>query len=505
MGIRLLAILCVVGVVVSAVPAPQAQAVTAGRFDDDDGSIHEADIEALAAAGITLGCSADGTLFCPGDAVTREQMASFLARGLGLPSAPSAGFLDVVPGSVHSADIDSLAAAGITLGCSADGTLYCPGDAVTREQMASFLARGLGLPSAPSAGFLDVVPGSVHSADIDSLAAAGITLGCSVDGTLFCPGDAVTREQMASFLVRGLGLTPISPGVDFSSELTVAFLAMGQGDAAIYVGPCGEAALIDAPRQEAPAIKSRLSAWGITELEWILVSHYDSDNVGDVFELGSDPSLPVGLVYDRGGDRNANDTNSYHDYYDWVVPSGKRRSVEIGQVVSLCSGADTVTFTVVSVGTDGTAVGGIPVNSENDMGICLHVEFKDFDLATCGDINGTSGQNSADVESLAAAVIGDVEVARINRHGSSSSSNDTWRDVLSPELAILTVGVNVYGYPAPSVIAAWQESADVFKTNSEVDGSPVDGDVVISTRGAQKFRVTTSVSGLSRAYFLDEA
>ncbi len=430
-------------VLMSMVPATSADAITFGRFDDDDGSIHESNIEALAAAGITLGCSVSPALFCPGDPVTREQMASFLTRALGLPPAPSAGFLDVVPGSVHAANIDSLAA-------------------------------------------------------------ARITLGCSPNGDRFCPGDSVTREQMASFLVRGLGLTPITPGVDFSGELTVAFLAMAQGDSAIYVGPCGEAAIVDAPRQKAPGIKARLAAWGISDLEWILVSHYDSDNVGDVFELGTDPDLSIGLVYDRGGDRNANDTNSYRDYYDWVESSGKRRSVQIGDQFGLCSGADRVSFTVISVGTDGTAVAGTPVTSENDKGVCVKVEFKDFDLATCGDINGKDGVTAADVETPAAAIIGDVEVVRVNRHGSSSSSNEAWRATLSPEVAVLTVGVNVFGYPDAGVIAAWQATTDLFKTNSEIDNSPVDGDIVISTRGTSTFRLTTSVSGLSRAYFMDE-
>ena len=47
-------------------------------FSDDTGSVHEVSINAVAAAGVTLGCG-DG-LFCPAGAVSRDQMASFLAR-----------------------------------------------------------------------------------------------------------------------------------------------------------------------------------------------------------------------------------------------------------------------------------------------------------------------------------------------------------------------------------------------------------------------------------------
>ncbi|MEA3509890.1 MAG: S8 family serine peptidase, partial [Actinomycetota bacterium] len=51
-------------------------------FIDDDDSVFEADIEWMAAEGITKGCNpAEGnTKFCPDDRVTRGQMAAFLVR-----------------------------------------------------------------------------------------------------------------------------------------------------------------------------------------------------------------------------------------------------------------------------------------------------------------------------------------------------------------------------------------------------------------------------------------
>jgi hypothetical protein len=178
--------------------APSYAPAGEGIFWDDDSSIFQADIEKLYAAGITKGC-ADGR-FCPDDGVTRAQMAAFLVRALSLPTAPPAGFTDTV-GSIFAADIDALAAAGITTGCSA--TRFCPNDLVTRAQMAAFLSRGLALPAAAPAGFTDTV-GNLFEYDIDRLAGAGITTGCG--GTKYCPDQAVTRGQMAAFLVRALGL-----------------------------------------------------------------------------------------------------------------------------------------------------------------------------------------------------------------------------------------------------------------------------------------------------------
>jgi hypothetical protein len=67
--------------------------------------------------------------------------------------------------------------------------------------MASFLVRALNLPASGTDFFTDD-NSSIHENDINSLAAAGITGGCTA--TTFCPHQSVTREQMAAFLERAL-------------------------------------------------------------------------------------------------------------------------------------------------------------------------------------------------------------------------------------------------------------------------------------------------------------
>ena len=177
-------------------PAP-----TEGTFADDDDSVHQDDIEALAAAGITKGCNPPAnTLFCPEDPVTRGQMAAFLNRALGL--ADSSVTFDDTADSVFADDIGALATADITKGCNPPAnSRFCPDSLVSRGQMAAFLTRALDLPAAASS-FTDTST-SVFSADIGALADAGITKGCNPPtNDRFCPTDAVTRGQMATFLVR---------------------------------------------------------------------------------------------------------------------------------------------------------------------------------------------------------------------------------------------------------------------------------------------------------------
>lgn len=173
-----------------------------GRFADDDSSVFELDIEELAAAGITSGCNPpDNTRFCPDAPVTRGEMAVFLTRALGWSTPKGDRFRDD-DGSVFEDSIEAMAAAGVTEGCNPlDHSQFCPERSVTRGEMASLLGRALGLEPGQGLAFADI-GNSVHRAYIDALAAAGITAGCDTDGNRYCPRRPVTRGQMAAFLVR---------------------------------------------------------------------------------------------------------------------------------------------------------------------------------------------------------------------------------------------------------------------------------------------------------------
>ncbi|MDJ0665532.1 MAG: S-layer homology domain-containing protein [Acidimicrobiia bacterium] len=179
------------------------------RFLDTGVSIFLADIEWLADEGVTKGCSPPiNDFYCPKDQVTRGQMAAFLVRFLGLTDRGETDFADD-DGSVFEADIEKLAAAGITRGCNPPtNDRFCPNDPVTRGQMAAFLTRALELPAATGIDFTDD-DGSIFEDAIERLAAAGITRGCNPPANdRFCPTATVTREQMAAFLHRAGELRP---------------------------------------------------------------------------------------------------------------------------------------------------------------------------------------------------------------------------------------------------------------------------------------------------------
>ena len=154
-------------------------------------------------------------MYCPANIVTRDQMAVFLLRGKYGPGyAPS---WEPAPASWMSrpitaaAWIKQLAAEGITGGCG--GGYYCPGNPVTRDQMAVFLLRAKhGSGYAPPAATGKFVDARWAITWIEQLAAEGITSGCTVSPPNYCPLTAVSRDQMAVFLSRTFGIAPLPGG-----------------------------------------------------------------------------------------------------------------------------------------------------------------------------------------------------------------------------------------------------------------------------------------------------
>ena len=194
-------------VLLSAVPVAGAQELPpGGTFDDDDQSIHEGAIEAMVAAGITEGCRGD--LYCPTDDVTRAQMATFLVRALddALDPATRDWFPDDED-SIHEANIDVIAENDIAVGYP-DGT-FGPEDPVTRGQIATFLVRALDNLDPATRDWFPDDEDSIHEANINVIAENGITLGYG-DGT-YRPMTTISRAEMATMLMRALGLDPIEP------------------------------------------------------------------------------------------------------------------------------------------------------------------------------------------------------------------------------------------------------------------------------------------------------
>ena len=126
------------------------------------------------------------------------------------PACANPTFSDVPCSNLYAPWIYDLVSRGVTAGCGSGQ--YCPNSAVTREQMSVFLLRtaqgpAYVPPACVSPTFDDVPCSNGFARWIEELVRRGVTGGCG--GGNYCPATAVTRDQMAIFLVTMFGLTPI--------------------------------------------------------------------------------------------------------------------------------------------------------------------------------------------------------------------------------------------------------------------------------------------------------
>jgi len=207
-GLALALAIVLAGAVVFFTSSPSADAILLeGTFTDDNNSVHQNGIEAVAAAGITVGCNPpDNDRYCPNDDVTRAQAATFVARALSLADDGNDYFVDD-NGHVLEGGINKVAAAGITVGCNPpDNDRFCPNRSLTRAQFAAFLVRALDYEHS-STDFFSDDDGHVLERAINTLAEEGITVGCNPpQNDRFCPNETLSRAQLATLFTRALSL-----------------------------------------------------------------------------------------------------------------------------------------------------------------------------------------------------------------------------------------------------------------------------------------------------------
>jgi beta-lactamase superfamily II metal-dependent hydrolase len=148
--------------------------------------------------------------------------------------------------------------------------------------------------------------------------------------------------------------------------------------------------------------------------------------------------------------------------------------------------------------------------NENDYSVAALVRWGPFDYFIGGDLSGEwfispFGFAYHDVETAVAARLPDVDVYRVDHHGSRHSSNATLLAQIDPEVSIVSAGAdNPYGHPDPATVQRLRATGVLYIT--------VDGPVVVRSRGGSGYSVNgddyratdpARVDGDGDGYFLE--
>ena len=281
---------------------------------------------------------------------------------------------------------------------------------------------------------------------------------------------------------------PLVPSTEPSKEfdpslqganLRIFVLDVGQGDATLVMGPGsdGRTLLIEAgPFGEGvTTVLPLLNSLGVSSLDWIVATHYDADHLGGIPEvlkgpdqvLGTDDDiLPTIDLLDRG-DFTDKSTSIYRDYIEIASPF--RTEATPGMQLNLGEGAFAKIIVVNGHYSDGTIIHLNP-DEENEACIGLLIQYGDFRYFTAGDLTGggsPGGYESKDMETIAGEIIGDIDVLHVGHHGSETSTNRNFLDLIKPEAAMISVGRdNDYGHPTQTALQRLDEiGASIYRTD----------------------------------------
>lgn len=245
----------------------------------------------------------------------------------------------------------------------------------------------------------------------------------------------------------------IAPAENESSNLTVHFIDVGQGDS-ILIEKNDKFVLIDCGRSSTRVV-SYLESQGISELEYLIASHPHADHIGgcdDVLE-----NFNVLHVWDNGQPYG---TPTYQ-YYITIVENTNHSIVYRGNKTKYFD------MEVLSPPKE------LLSSYINANSIVIKLSFRKIDFLFTGDCESVCEQYI-----LNTGVSLNSEILKVGHHGSSHSTSNSFLEAVDPEMAIISVGSNnQYRHPNQTVLDRLNSaSAEIHRTDRE-------GTIVITTDG----------------------
>jgi competence protein ComEC len=230
----------------------------------------------------------------------------------------------------------------------------------------------------------------------------------------------------------------------------LSVLDVGQGDATLLQH--GTNAILVDTGPPGAGIVGKLRAAGVRRLDAILITHSSRDHEGGLDEVLR--ALPAGLVVDgrqTAEERTADDDGGEGGgaRFEGLPERVPRAVPEAGQVIR--AGPLALEILWPPPGRD----------RAGDPNATATVA-----LARDGP---TTALLTADAESPVTLPLDlpDVDVLKVAHHGSEDEGLPQLLERVRPEVAVIPVGRNTYGHPAPSTLAALREVPDVRRTDED--------------------------------------
>lgn len=240
--------------------------------------------------------------------------------------------------------------------------------------------------------------------------------------------------------------------IESMEGMQVHFLDVGQG-LSILVEVDDQVLIYDGGDSDTSSyVVSYLKQQGITEIDYMISSHYDSDHLNGL--IGCLKAFDVKNVI---GSDYEHDSRLYGSFMDAVEAEGlEMQYPEVGERFALGE-AEFVILSPEEI-----------VRDSNANSVAIKLQFGDNSFIFTGDADVDSEENMC-----ASGINLSCDVLSLGHHGSSTSNSSYFLEKTLPEFAVISCGAdNSYGHPHVEVVEMLEAmEIDVFR--SDVQGTVI--------------------------------
>ena len=249
------------------------------------------------------------------------------------------------------------------------------------------------------------------------------------------------------------------------------FLPVGQGDSTLIVAPNGQSLLVDCgsqvgddpPRAAKEVVLPFLAMQGIKRLDYIAVTHPDSDHYNGLPEVIA-ATCPKELWWTGDGEKKAlwqamlnaakkcGTRLRFFDQQHHIVHMGE---VELNILHPLVASGNRVHYW--------------PELSRNDNSLVMAVRFGETRALLMGDAGWLAEDSLLDGEQSDGGLRGPFDLLKAGHHGSAHSSSPVFVRAVKPRNTVLSAGYyNNFGHPAGAVLNLLKKNnSQIWRTDRQ--------------------------------------
>jgi len=254
-------------------------------------------------------------------------------------------------------------------------------------------------------------------------------------------------------------------------ELEVTFFDVGQGDSIFIETTEGHQVLVDGGPSGGRILEKLgdvMPVWD-RSIDLIVLTHPDSDHLRGLLDVLD--RYDVENILWTGVSR---ETGTFEKWVDKIEK--EQTNIFIAQRGQVIKAGDAQLYVFHPF----ESLAGVSAEKgSNETSIVIKLVFGDNTFLLLGDIS--KKEESALLVRSDSAVSLSAQVLKIAHHGSKYSSSQQFLGIVSPEMAVISVGNNSYGHPTQEVLNNLNEfGINILRTDEK-------GDIKITANGSNLF------------------